>query len=277
MLIDDGDKYNKIVKKRRLINAGKVVLDILKVCLGVASLICYIVGYVKNINWFSDLSLSIFTGWILFFLFEYLPHKIRDCKIEKIYLAKLEKIYDELDSTLAIVVFYSNIDKKDELQDNCKNVMHLLNIFHKQYVFCNLYKNGKYVYKKEDILSLDKLKIHENNIRKYISDLERIWYYLPYDLCTTLSKILLNNKMSDSLKMPEIIPFGNTFIYANENSENHILMGAFNALFEAQKKLQMYDINLFSHDFIVDTRTEAEREKIKAQLRDNFLKRNTNG
>lgn len=79
--------------------------------------------------------------------------------------------------------------------------------------------------------------------------------------------------MSNFLKMPEIIPFGNTFIRASANSENHILMESFNALLEIQRKLQRYNINLSFHNFIVDTRTEDEREKIKAQLRDDFLKR----
>lgn len=273
MFIDSENKYKNIVRKRRLINARKIILDILKICLGVASLICYIVGYAKDIKWLSDVSLSIFTGWILFFLFEYLPNKLRDCKMKKIYLPKLEKIYDELDAALALIVFYSNLDKRDELQDYYKNVIHLLNISHKQYVFCNLYKNGKFVNTLEEVLSIDKLKIYEDNIKKYISDLERIWYYLPYDLCTSLSNLLLNNKMSDSVKMPEIIPLGDKFIVASANSENHILIKPFNALLEAQNKLQKYDIDLSFHNFVIDTRTEDEREKIRAQLREDFLKR----
>lgn len=73
MFIDSENKYKNIVRKRRLINARKIILDILKICLGVASLICYIVGYAKDIKWLSDVSLSIFTGWILFFYLSICP------------------------------------------------------------------------------------------------------------------------------------------------------------------------------------------------------------
>ena len=249
------------------------VLKFWSVIIGIVSigLCAYGLSREDTNNIYTQIGLSLFTGWLVSFLVDILPTSLKECRAMKFVLPKVIDILYEIDKIDAILCFYVNISPNNSLDVKGNRIRHIVCLKSSYRVNRSITNVENQIIRLNDIITVQEIDLAEKKIKSNIEEIEKFWAYLPLYICESLTLIEENLTIYSACSLQAFMKYHNKEI--DNNFDNMVILKYYKTIMQErirlsklQKQKKIYEINL-------DNRTEEERKKL---INDTLLKSGEN-
>lgn len=203
-----------------------------------------------------SISISIFASWLLFFLADFLPTKIRSKKAFAYVKPKLKSIYDEINHIDDVLCFYVNVSVDEIIEKKAESILHILSLDNFR-IDEEVFYNPKTPHRLNHDIGISTVISCTKTIVDRIVEMEKFWPYLPLELVKSVEIIRENCELKSCISpiktslgvIKGILP----------NSENHVLKDKYENLMNEIKFLEKYGFTRIKRTITKDNRTEQER------------------
>ena len=204
-----------------------------------------------------SISISIFASWLLFFLADFLPTKIRSKKAFAYVKPKLKSIYDEINHIDDILCFYINISVEQKIEKKAEAMKHIFSIDKTNVYEEVFYKIDSPLRLNHDI-DISTIEGCTKTILNRITEMEKFWSYLPLEIVKSVENIRENCELKGCMS-PINTTLG-TIKGILQNSENHVLENKYKILMKEINILEKYGFIRIKRTITKDQRTDLERK-----------------
>lgn len=239
--------------------------------IGIASAITIcIAAFMKEPNEIAlSISISIFASWLIFFLADFLPTKIKERKAFAFVKPKLKSIFDEINHIEDVLCFYVNISVDKKVEEKADLIKHIFSIDSIR-VCEEIFYNPENPLRLNHDIGANTINGCTTKIFSTITEIEKFWSYLPIELVKSIEIIRENCGLKDC--MNPINAFFGTLKGVLPQSENQVLKGRYEKLINETKTLEKYGCIRIERIIKKDERTEEEKNIEIAKALTNIIK-----